>query len=158
HRITSVQDASATPTFRRIRGTFTAPAFLDNEDESKPEARLSFDAQEKPIMNGTYEAPFTILVPRVALARPLPILLVGHGLFNTGEIELGDATGSDIQDLANGNGYVVVATDWIGLSAHENPLSQGSNNALADMLSDFSRLPEVTDRLQQSLVTTMVLV
>ena len=32
------------------------------------------------------------------------------------------------------------------------------NNALADMLSDFSRLPEVTDRLQQSLVTTMVLV
>jgi hypothetical protein len=158
YTITSVEDDFDTPTFRRIRGTFTAPAFLDNEDESMPEAQLSFDAQGKPIMNGMYEAPFTILVPRVALARPLPILLVGHGLFNTGEIELGDQAGSDIQDLANGNGYVVVATDWIGLSAHENPLTQGSNNALADMLSDFSRLPEVTDRLQQALVTTMVLV
>jgi hypothetical protein len=109
-------------------------------------------------MNGTYEAPFTILVPRAARVRPLPILLVGHGLFNTGEIELGDASGSDIQDLANGNEYVVVATDWIGLSAHENPLTQGSNNALAEMLSDFSHLPWVTDRLQQALVTTMILV
>ena len=158
YTITSVEDDFDEKTFRRIRGTFTAPAFLDNEDESKPAAVLSFDASEKPIMKGTYEAPFTILVPRVALVRPLPILLVGHGLFNTGEIELGDATGSDIQDLANGNEYVVVATDWIGLSAHEDPLSQGSNAALSEMLSDFSHLPWVTDRLQQALVTTMVLV
>jgi hypothetical protein len=158
YTITSVEDDFDLPTYRRIRGTFTAPAFLDNEDESKPEAVLSFDGSGKPIMSGTYEAPFTILIPRVALVRPLPILLVGHGLFNTGEIELGDASGSDIQDLANSEGYIVVATDWIGLSAHENPLSQGSNNALAEMLSDFSHLPWVTDRLQQALVTTMVLV
>jgi hypothetical protein len=158
YTITSVEDDFDDEIYRRIRGTFTAPAFLDNEDESKPEAVLSFDASEKPIMKGTYEAPFTILVPRAARVRPLPILLVGHGLFNTGEIELGDASGSDIQDFANGYEYIVVATDWIGLSDHENPLSQGSNAALAEMLSDFSHLPWVTDRLQQALVTTMVLV
>jgi hypothetical protein len=158
YTITSVEDDFNDETYRRIRGTFTAPAFLDNEDESKPEAVLSFDASEKPIMSRTYEAPFTILVPRAARVRPLPILLVGHGLFNTGEIELGDASGSDIQDFASGYEYVVVATDWIGLSAHEDPLSQGSNGALAEMLSDFSHLPWVTDRLQQALVTTMVLV
>ena len=158
YTITSVEDDFDEPTYRRIRGTFTAPAFLDNEDESKPEAMLTFDASSKPIMNGTYEAPFTILVPRTALVRPLPVLLVGHGLFNTGEIELGDASGSDIQDFANGNEYIVIATDWIGLSDHENPLSQGANGALAEMLSDFSHLPWVTDRLQQALVTTMVLV
>jgi hypothetical protein len=159
YTITSVEPNFDNATMTRIRGTFTAPAFLDNEDESKPEASLAFDASGAPVMNGTYEAPFTILVPAIAATKsPLPILLVGHGLFNTGEIELGDATGSDIQDLANQNGYVVVATDWIGLSAHENPLSAGSNDGIEEMLSDFSHVPWVTDRLQQALVTTMVLV
>ena len=159
YTVTSVEDNFDSEVMRRIRGTFTAPAFLDNEDESKPEASLSFDASGNPIMNGTYEAPFTILVPAVAATKkPLPILLVGHGLFNTGENELGDATGSDIQDLANLEGYVVVATDWIGLSAHENPLSPGANAAMEEALLDMSHMPWITDRLQQALVTTMVLV
>jgi len=158
YTVTSVEDDFDAATLRRVRGTFTAPAFLDNEDETQPEASLSFDASGAPVMNGTYEAPFTVIVPRAAQSGPLPILLVGHGLFNTGEIELGDATGSDIQDLANTNGYVVVATDWIGLSAHENPLAPNANGAFEYVLSDFSHLSWVTDRLQQALVTTMVLV
>jgi hypothetical protein len=159
YTVTSVEESFDSEVLRRIRGTFTVPSFLDNTDETKPEASLTFDAQQLPVMSGTYEAPFTIIVPAVAATKaPLPILLCGHGLFNTGEVELGDATGSDIQDLANLNGYVVVATDWIGLSAHENPLSPGSNAAMAEVLADFSHMPWITDRLQQALVSTMVLV
>ncbi len=143
---------------RRVRGTFTVPQFLDNADESKPEAQLSFDAKGDPILRGTYQAPFTIIVPAVAKTKgPLPIIVYGHGLFGNGEEELGDASGSYVQDFANLEGYVVVATDWIGLSSHEDPIDPGSNGALGDVLTDMNDLPWITDRLQQALVNTMVL-
>lgn len=159
YTVTSVENNFDGATLRRIRGTFTVPQFIDQTDESKPEASLSFDDSGKPKILGTYEAPFTILVPASAATAtaPLPILLYGHGLFNTGESELGDASGSYVQDFANLEGYVVVATDWIGLSAHENPLSQGSNEAMAVVVTDFSKLPYITDRLQQAIVNAMVL-
>jgi hypothetical protein len=62
-----------------------------------------------------------------------------------------------VQDFANLEGYVVVATDWIGLSSHENPISPDTNQALALALTDFSHITWVTDRLQQALVNAMVL-
>ncbi|MGH7284259.1 MAG: alpha/beta hydrolase family protein, partial [Polyangiaceae bacterium] len=65
--------------------------------------------------------------------------------------------GSYVQDFANLEGYVVVATDWIGLSAHENPLSQGSNEAMSVVVQDFSKIPFITDRLQQAIVNAIVL-
>ena len=153
YTVTGVDENIDPEVLRRIRGTFTVPQFLDNTDESKPEAQLVFDAQGNPQLVGTYQAPFTIIVPAVAATRgPLPVVVYGHGLFNTGENELGDATGSYVQDFANLEGYVVVATDWIGLSSYENPISTDTNQALALALTDFSRLPWVTDRLQQALV------
>jgi hypothetical protein len=145
-------------TLRRIRGTFTVPQFLDNADESKPEAQLVFDAAGLPKMVGSYQAPFTIIIPRAATTKaPLPIVLYGHGIFGSGEGELGGAGGSYLQDFANQAGVVVIATDWIGLSSHENPLVNGNNGALTSVLSDFSQLPWLTDRLQQAIVNNIVL-
>jgi hypothetical protein len=158
YTIVGVDQNLDTKVLRRIRGTFTVPQFIDNADESKPEAELSFDANGKPILRGTYQAPFTIIIPAVAATKgPLPIILYGHGLFGNGEEELGDATGSYVQDFANAKGYVVVATDWIGLSSHEDPISAGSNAALQYVLTDPTKMPWVTDRLQQALVNAMVL-
>src|ERR1019366_10595767 len=109
------------------------------------EAEIVFDAAGNPQLVGTYQAPFTVIVPAVAATRgPLPIVLYGHGLFNTGEIELGGAAGSYVQDFANLEGYVVVATDWIGLSAHENPLSSNTNQALSLALTDFNKFSWIT--------------
>ena len=159
YTVTSVDEHLNAQVLRRIRGTFTVPQFIDNADESNPEAQLVFDASGTPQLLGTYQAPFTVIVPAVAATRgPLPIILYGHGLFNTGESELGGAEGSYVQDFANLEGYVVVATDWIGLSSHENPIATDTNQALALALTDFSRLTWVTDRLQQALVNAMVLV
>ena len=158
YTVTAVDENLDAKVLRRIRGTFTVPQFLDNADESQAEAQLVFDAAGNPQLVGTYQAPFTIIVPAVAATKgPLPIILYGHGLFNTGEIELGAGAGSYVQDFANLEGYVVVATDWIGLSAHENPLTNGNNQALAYALTDFSKFPWITDRLQQALVNAMVL-
>ena len=158
YTVTSVEDDFDAATLRRIRGTFTVPQFIDNADESKPAAQLVLDGAGNPTMVGTYQAPFTIIVPRAALTRaPLPIVVYGHGIFGSGEGELGDASGSYVQDFANLAGVVVIATDWIGLSSHENPLDAGQNDALVDVLTDFSKLPWLTDRLQQALVNTTVL-
>jgi len=163
YTITGVDENLDSEVLRRIRGTFTVPQFIDNADESKPEAELSFDAKGTPILRGTYQAPFTIIIPAVAATNgPLPIVLYGHGIFGNAEEELGDATGSYVQDFANaedysGKGYVIVATDWIGLSSHEDPVDPGSNSALTYVLGDPTKLPWVTDRLQQALVNAMVL-
>jgi hypothetical protein len=158
YTVTEVDDNLDSEVLRRVLGTFTVPQFIDNADETKPEAELTFDAEGNPQLLGTYQAPFTIIVPAVAATKaPLPIIVYGHGLFGTGEEELGDATGSFVQDFANLEGYIVVATDWIGLSAHENPLSADTNQALSYALTNFSDMPWITDRLQQALVNTMVL-
>ncbi len=158
YTITEVDENLDAQTLRRIVGTFTVPQFIDNTDESKPEAQLTFDSSGHPVLLGTYQAPFTVIIPAVAASKaPLPIVVYGHGLFGTGESELGDATGSFVQDFANQAGVVIVATDWIGLSSREDPIDPGSNGALTDVLSEFSRLTWITDRLQQALVNTMVL-
>jgi len=158
YTITSVDEFNTPTTLRRIRGTFTVPQFIDNADESKPEALLHFDASGNPVLLGSYQAPFTVIIPRAAATKqPLPIILYGHGLFGTGEGELGDATGSWAQDFANLEGYVMVATDWIGFSAHEDPVDNGNNDVFGEIPADFSKLPYSTDRLQQALVNAMVL-
>jgi hypothetical protein len=77
--------------------------------------------------------------------------LNGHGL-------LGDNT--DVVDLAqnaNDKGYVMFATDWIGLSTQEDPATSGGNHAAGDALTDINRISYITDRLQQAIVNAMVL-
>jgi hypothetical protein len=158
YTIVGVDENLDAQTLRRIRGTFTVPQFIDNADETRPEAQLTFDAAGHPVLLGSYQAPFTVIIPAVAATRsPLPIVVFGHGVFGNGEEELGGASGSYVQDFANEAGVVVVATDWIGLSSYESPLSTTSNGALLDVLADFSKLVWITDRLQQALVNTMVL-
>jgi dienelactone hydrolase len=155
YTITSVENDFDTATLRRIRGTFTVPQFIDNADESKPEAQLVFDSTGAPKIVGSYQAPFTIIIPRSAAQNaPLPVVVYGHGIFGSGEGELG---GSYVQDFANQAGVVVIATDWIGMSSHENPLDNGNNGALSDVLTDFSELPWITDRLQQAVINNIVM-
>ncbi len=159
YTITEVDDHLDATTLRRILGTFTVPQFIDNADETIAKTSLSFDAAGNPVLIGTYQAPFTVIIPAVAATKsPLPIVVYGHGIFGSGEGELGGASGSYVQDFANQAGVIVVATDWIGLSSHENPIDAGNNQALSLVLANFSNLPWITDRLQQALVNNMVLV
>jgi hypothetical protein len=159
YTVVGVDENLDSEVLRRVRGTFTVPQFIDNSDESKPEAELHFDAKGNPILMGTYQAPFTIIIPNVPATQfPLPIIVYGHGFLGNGEEELGDASGSYVQDFVYSQGYVIVATDWIGLSSHEDPADTGSNDALSYALQNLNDLPWITDRLQQALVNTMVLV
>ncbi len=159
YTVTSVEDDFDSDTQRRVRGTFTVPQFLSQANPANPDATISFDASGKPKLVGMYEAPFTVIIPRVVATKgPLPLVIYGHGLLGSGEGELGDATGSDPQSFAQREGYILFATDWTGLSANESPLTPGGSGAAADAIRDFNHLPWITDRLQQALVNAIVLV
>ncbi len=149
--ITGVQENPNANTLRLIRGTFTVPHFLTNTDPKKKPADLVLDASGKPAVQGTYEAPFTMLIPKIATTKKLPLMLFGHGLLGAGD----DVSGAG--SFVNTLGYIIFATDWIGLSHTEDPLKSDGSGAIGDALANFNHLGWVTDRLHQSLVNAMVL-
>jgi hypothetical protein len=156
YTITSTEDDFDAHTLRRIRGTFKTPKFLSQTDVKVADATLSFDAKGEPIVDGSYDAPFTLILPRAAAKGPVKLLLFGHGFLGTGEGELGGVEGSYLQDLADEKGYAILATDWVGLSRYEGYDSKGSQ-AAALALQDLNLAPWITDRLHQALINALTL-
>ena len=135
---------------RRISGTIQVPSFITGSDDS---ARLSRGANGDPQFVRVVNVPFIAMVPRVAMTRgPLPLVLYGHGLLGSGVGELGGAadTTNYVQQLINELGYVVIATNWTGLSFPDLTTA-------VHALSDFNFFQAIADPLQQSLVNAMVL-
>jgi hypothetical protein len=146
--ITSIEDNYNDRIFRRVRGNYTVPLFMTND---KPPAVYKLDANGVPQQNGTTTAPFTIIIPRIAVegAQPQPgrPLIYGHGLLGTGE---GEITSGPQQSLASRFGFIIGATDWIGLSEDDVP------NTLR-IIGDISRFNQLADRLQQAFINFILL-
>lgn len=147
-RITSIEDNYSDRIYRRVRGFFTVPLFLTR---ARPPAVYNLDESGVPRQNGTMEAPFTVIIPRSAVEgdRPIPgrPMIYGHGLFGTGE---GEITAGPQQTLAHRFGFVIAATDWIGMS------SEDLDNTLR-LIGDLSRFNQLVDRLQQSFLNQIFL-
>ena len=157
YTITSVEDDFSQHGLRRVRGTFTVPRFLTQTDPAKGETSLHFDASGKVVADGTYEAPFTFLLPRAAKkGSPVRLLLFGHGFLGSGEGEIGDASGSYLQSFADLKGYALVATDWSGLSKYEG-LDPNGSQAAGAAVGDLNKMPWIGDRLVQALANGMTL-
>jgi pimeloyl-ACP methyl ester carboxylesterase len=155
--ITSVEDDFSQHGRKRVRGTFTVPRFLTQTDVTKGETSLRFDANGKVVADGTYEAPFTFLLPRAAKkGAPVRLLVFGHGFLGSGEGEIGDKGGSYLQDFADAKGYALVATDWSGLSKYEGLDPNGSQAASA-AVGDMNKMPWIADRLVQALANGITL-
>jgi hypothetical protein len=154
--ITTQEENPSANIARRIVGTFTVPAFISPADPTNPKAEMEVDAQNHPVQKGTYEAPFTMIIPVSALTTPASLLLFGHGLLGNAEGTL--TADGGLADAANLHNTIMFGTDWIGTSYAENPANPGANGALANAFSDMNDLPWVTNRMQQSLLNAMVLV
>lgn len=124
-----------------IYGSFTPLNFLTESNELVIE-----DYAVQP-QGEARSYPFTMAVS-TDWSEPVPLVLIGHGLFGRGE---GMIESSAVQDIAR-LGHVVVATDWIGLSGGDLDLIK------EEVLQDLSRVNLVTDRLAQSHVNNMMLV
>lgn len=129
---------------RRVQGTFQVPCYMQPDCESG--GRFDLDAQGLPQMNGTYTANFNCMIPFSSLSAPARPSLYGHGLLGSAN----EATSSPQQTLGNTHNIVSCATDEIGLSGEDLPNTAG-------ILSNFSKFPELADRLQQGLLNEIFL-
>lgn len=147
YTITSVETDPNANTHLLVKGTFTPPDFLDEDNT------LVLESNAAQLQAGDDSYPFTMIVPPSALGgEPAPLVVFGHGIFGSGDTYLDGWVGENyIQPLANTNGAVVVATDWIGLSEGDIDL------IIAEVVPDLSRIQLVTDRLAQSLVNNLAL-
>ena len=97
--------------------------------------------------DGMVEADIYVHVPQSVKSAPagsVPVLFFGHGIFGTPQGHLGYY--SSAVEIADKEGFILVATTWRGLSENE----------LADALivgRDMGQLPMLTDRLVQSQLT-----
>ncbi len=153
--ITSVEDdyGSSTPltTFRRLRGTYTVPSFMDSP---RPPAKLVRGPDGKPTFKENVEVPFTIIVPRAVGApggralTPARVIVYGHGLMGDGERTI---SSEPFRGVAESLDSILVATDWAGMSVPDS-------GAVADALNDASKFTFVAERLQQGLLNQLALV
>ena len=134
-----------------VKGTFQPPNFLNDRNE------LVMDGNTA-LLQGTVASrpayPFTVFVPHIAQTTlELPLVIIGHGLFGTGESWISGGIGrSAVQPGLADAGAIGIATDWVGLSQGDLEL------ILSEVVPDIARIQLVTDRLAQSLVNTHTLV
>jgi len=108
---------------------------------------LVLDSHGVPVFQGMYEAAFTVLIPRSLVNNGSigSILQYGHGLFG----DRSEVTGGYLQQQAFDHGYVLIASDWIGLSELDAPV-------VAVMIgSDFTNFGIVPDRCQQGMLDAL---
>ncbi len=146
--VTSVEDNYSERICRRVRGTYRVPLFLTSD---RPPAVYHLDEAGVPRQNGWARAPFTVIIPCSAISGPQPIpgrpMIYGHGLFGSGE---GEITAGPQQTLASRFGFIIAATDWIGMS-------NGDLDNTFRIIGDLSRFNQLVDRLQQSLINQILL-
>lgn len=132
--------------WRKIQGRIQAPSFLSNDSAGQ----LLLGPDGEPAVRGFGQFPLTIHIPSCVerTMGPVPILLVGHSLFGSGQSELDSPL---LRELGNRLCMVQVAIDWIGLSASDLSLV---NERLPQ---DMNQLALLTDRLQQAQINVLYL-
>jgi hypothetical protein len=143
--VDSMVDAPEAGIARTIEGHMTVPLYLDKLDTG---ARLNLGADGLPAQNGTAEVPFSIMIPEIcAQGTPCPLLQYGHGLLGgRDEIEAGN-----LKTFTQTHGYVMFATDWIGMSDDDN-------NTLANIIAvgDISQFATTPERSMQGFVNAIL--
>ncbi|HEY6654258.1 MAG TPA: hypothetical protein VI028_09045, partial [Solirubrobacterales bacterium] len=144
---TPVQDPEIA---RRVRGTFTVPCYLEPNCGPGGSFQLGGDGLPSRNTGNDWTANFDCIIPRSAIdGTPTPgrPAIYGHGLFGSAS----EVFNADIQqELANTYGFVLCATDEIGMS-------NGDVSNTVGILGDLSKFPQLADRLQQGLLDEIFL-
>lgn len=143
--VDSVIDAPEPGIARRVEGHMTVPLYLDQPGTG---ARLNLGPDGLPEQNGTADYPFSVMIPDAcAQGTPCPLLQYGHGLLGgRDEIEAGN-----LKTFTQTHGYVMFATDWIGMSSDDNLTVA---NVVAE--GDISKFTTTTERSLQGFVNAIL--
>lgn len=153
YKITKIDNAPAANTSRRIFGSFSVPTYLPFDAVPSLDSRLVLDpATGLPVFQKFVDFDFEVVIPDsvAAAGKPAKVLQYGHGLFG----DHGEVEENYLATFANENGYVLAATDWIGLSEYDEPtvivMMAGGDGGF----SDFRIVP---DRLHQGMLNALTL-
>ncbi|HHO54555.1 MAG TPA: hypothetical protein ENK18_27700 [Deltaproteobacteria bacterium] len=147
--IREVDDDVAPLTWRAAEGTFPVVDFLidDRLLDLGPDGSVS--------PTGQADAYLYVHVPTSVSDAPagsVPVLVFGHGIFGEPSNYLDDREDADgLLALADEGGFIVVATNWRGLTAVDRAVPLG-------IAGDFGRFPELTDLLVQGQANTRTLI
>ena len=102
---------------RRVRGTYTVPCYLQPDCDPGGSFQLGGDGLPSRNTGNDWTANFDCIIPRTAIDGPTPApvrpAIYGHGLFGSAS----EVFNADIQqELANTYGFILCATDEIGMS------------------------------------------
>jgi hypothetical protein len=132
---------------RRVQGTYDVPRYMTDDN---PGSRLVIGPAGVPVQQGVTKAPFTAIIP-CSLLNPLPHpgrpIFYGHGLLGSG---LGEVSSGHLRTLADTYGFVVVATDWQGMSSADM-------STIISFIPDISGFPTLPERLHQGILNQLVL-
>jgi hypothetical protein len=146
-RVVEVLEDTRPHVARRVELSIQVPAYVDS---AAPGARLRLGPDGLPRAEGTVEVPVLVVVPPSALdvTRPQAQLLqFGHGFFGRrGEIHDGFAP-----VFGDEHGFVVMCTEWWGMSADDLP------TVIGDITERTSEVMRLTDRLHQAMANQIAL-
>ena len=131
--------------YRRIRGTFTAPQYLESQN---PPALIVRDADGLPQYVEDAEIPFTMVIPQILadLNESGPLVVFGHGFLGTGE-----GTSNYLGGWAEEYKVSFVATDLYGWSTSDfDTLGLG--------MIDPSYFQHQAERIEQALINKMTMI
>ena len=126
-------------TWRSAFGSFDVQSFRnsDNVLDLNPDGTVN--------ETGTDTAMLVAIIPESVIDAPagtVPVMIYGHGLLSSPQIDLYDNSGWAPHELANELGMIVIATTWGGLDADELLLAVAVAN-------DFAQMPKLTGAMIQ---------
>jgi hypothetical protein len=141
--------------WRTITGTYQVPLFLtgDLADDTTPVT--SVDGSGVPVQNGFHAARLFATLP-CSLLAPEPAgvpVLMGHGLFQTGDL-FPTAVPAIVDEVTPWTG-IAVGTDWRGLSGLD--LVWVGSRIIGTGQSELHHFPAFPARLRQGMLNTLVL-
>ncbi len=129
---------------RTLEIDVTTPMYTE---DAGPGTVLTRDEDGQPFRNGERTFGVVVRIPCSVIDNPGPkrILQYGHGLLGS----RGEARTGWLSDFANQHEYIVVATDWTGMSEEDLP-------AILDMIPDPSQFAIIPERSMQGLVQQLL--
>lgn len=136
-------------TFMRIRGTFTAPQYLEFQQQGRESpSLLNRGADGNPAYVEDAQIPFTLVIPQVLadLNESGPLVVFGHGFLGTGE-----GTSGYVSAWAEEYKVSFLATDLYGWSSSDQ-------DTITLGIVDPRYFQHQAERIQQALINKMSMV
>ena len=136
--------------WKRIRGTYTVPNYMDGEGGGVLANR---DASGNVAYNGTVEAPFEIAIPPSVRDRVLAGegpgrgMMHGHGLLGSAD----QTSSGGVRVLLEAAEMVGFGTDYWGLS------SSDLSSIVTEIMPNFGNFDQLGERLMQGTLNSLIL-